>query len=333
MLIIGRRKPNKGEEFGGVVVLYELFLDYFDREQIAYEVIDLNWRNYPSKMIFVLVIYFVLAKAILFSSHKKISFHGTTTDFTYYAPFVVFLSKLLDKRVTLRKFGGTFDQYYKKLGFVKKALVRYALQKADCVFYETKYLVRNLNYLNSNSVWFPNTRKAPKANTSDKFNGNIIFLGHVKKEKGIRELVDAANALNKYYNVDIYGPVVDNYLINQIEHSKASYKGIVQPDNVIKTLANYDVLALPSYSEGYPGVIIEALSVGLPIVATKLPSIKEIIKDGENGYLTEAKDSNALKEAFMRFDDNSYKIMKFRALDLFSQFDQEKVMRKVKKFL
>lgn len=333
MLLIGRRKPYKGNDFGGVVILYELFLKYFEDNGITYKDIDLNWRNYPNKAVFLLTIYGVLFKEVLFSEHQRISFHGTTTDFTYYAPLVVFFTKIMGKRITLRKFGGNFDQYYEGLNIFTKSLVTYALKNADTVFYETKYLVNRFKQFNQNSVWFPNIRKSTTKKTSKNYKRKVVFLGHVRKEKGIRELVEASNNLNGSYDIDIYGPIVHHELKRLIKESGVSYKGVLQPDHVVDTLASYDVLILPSYREGYPGVIIEALSVGMPVIATDLPSINEMVEDGKNGFLVEPQNPKIIEKKILKFDQELYEKMRAEALRSFVNFDQEKVMQKILPYL
>lgn len=65
------------------------------------------------------------------------------------------------------------------------------------------------------------------------------------------------------------------------------YKGELQPSEVVLTLKQYDVLIFPSHyeGEGCPGILVEALSVGLPIIASNWKYNDEFIIDGVNGFL------------------------------------------------
>ena len=56
-----------------------------------------------------------------------------------------------------------------------------------------------------------------------------------------------------------------------------------------------DILLLPSYNEGLPYVIIEALASGLPIISTDVGGIPEVIENGQNGYIIKSGDVNALR--------------------------------------
>ncbi|MFB6178303.1 MAG: glycosyltransferase family 4 protein [Halorientalis sp.] len=67
-------------------------------------------------------------------------------------------------------------------------------------------------------------------------------------------------------------------------------------DDVPNVLAASDVLALPSFREGTPRVITEAMASGLPVVATDIAGVPEQVEDGENGYLIPTGDADALAE-------------------------------------
>ena len=175
----------------------------------------------------------------------------------------------------------------------------------------------------------PNPRPTPeKRRDNRQFQRRFIFLGHVRKEKGILELLTAADRLGDQYEIDIYGDMVDR-VEEQIEQSKANYKGVLKPQDVTKTLMQYDVLVLPSFweGEGYPGVVIEALSVGLPVVASSLQGIREIITDGESGLLIEPKNVEQLVEAMGSFNAENYPAYSQKALERFSAFDSKNVTR------
>jgi len=60
-----------------------------------------------------------------------------------------------------------------------------------------------------------------------------------------------------------------------------------------------DVFVLPSLSEGFPNVILEAMTCGLPIVATRVGGIPDVIKNGVHGYLVEAKRPDEIAEKIL----------------------------------
>ena len=76
------------------------------------------------------------------------------------------------------------------------------------------------------------------------------------------------------------------------------YKGILTHEQVSAKLISYDALILPTFyeGEGYPGVILEAYSHGLPVIATRWRSIPEIV-DEESGLLISVRSPEALAQA------------------------------------
>ena len=72
--------------------------------------------------------------------------------------------------------------------------------------------------------------------------------------------------------------------------------GNVSNENVLTLINKSDVLVLPSLSEGFPRVILEGMLCGIPIVASNVRGIKEIIEDGKNGFLFKARDAFQLSD-------------------------------------
>lgn len=66
-----------------------------------------------------------------------------------------------------------------------------------------------------------------------------------------------------------------------------TYRGVLQPNEVISTLQKYDALIFPSHydGEGCPGILVEALSASLPIIASDWKYNSEFVKNGINGFL------------------------------------------------
>jgi glycosyltransferase involved in cell wall biosynthesis len=85
-----------------------------------------------------------------------------------------------------------------------------------------------------------------------------------------------------------------------------NYCGEVSAEEVLRRLPDYDLLLLPSYREGYPGIIIEALSVGMPVISTNVGGIPEIIENGRNGILVEPSDVERLVKAIRSVDESNY---------------------------
>ena len=141
----------------------------------------------------------------------------------------------------------------------------------------------------------------------------IGYVGRLLPEKGIETFLDAAVlVLDKYKNVKfyIYGEEIyddalkGNYtdaLGKKIDHlvlgNAVTLKGFVFPQNTI--YESIDMFVMPSHriGESCPMVILESWSSGVPVIATNVGGIPELIVDGETGYLISPKDPQAIADA------------------------------------
>ena len=73
--------------------------------------------------------------------------------------------------------------------------------------------------------------------------------------------------------------------------------------------------------EGYPGIILEAFSVGMPVISTHWNSIPEIVMHNENGLLVPIKDTECLKKGILYFNKSNYLKFRTKAIKSFDQFD------------
>jgi glycosyltransferase involved in cell wall biosynthesis len=134
----------------------------------------------------------------------------------------------------------------------------------------------------------------------------FVFVGHVKPTKGIAEIIEASKNLPaRDFSVDVYGPLQDGVTQSWFTNTLVKYCGPLASEDVIKTLARYDVLLLPTYfdGEGYPGVILEAYCAGIPVISTNWGGIPEIVTV-ETGILVKPRDSAALVKAMRMLMDS-----------------------------
>ena len=132
----------------------------------------------------------------------------------------------------------------------------------------------------------------------------MIFVGRLHPIKGLHYLIEAMRIIHQKYpksRLLIVGDGEDrNNLENLVKklnlNKYVSFIGMVPNETVPEYMVASDVFVLPSLSEGFPTVILEAMASGIPIVATKVRGVPEIIKDGENGFLVEPRNSEEIAE-------------------------------------
>jgi glycosyltransferase involved in cell wall biosynthesis len=135
-----------------------------------------------------------------------------------------------------------------------------------------------------------------------------VYVGGLVETKGMKELVAAAEPLlKKHERFQLVcvgaGPAQDRLiaLARRVGRKGAVVlPGRVMPDEVPRFLQAADFLVLPSYSEGMPQAVLEAMNCGLPVVATRVGGVPEAVLDEETGLLVEAKNVDQLQEAMER---------------------------------
>lgn len=106
---------------------------------------------------------------------------------------------------------------------------------------------------------------------------NVIYVGHVKREKGILEILEVASKVNDII-FHLVGPVSDE--INEINLPlNVICYGRVEHTDAINMMSTADVFLFPSYTEGFSMVMLEAMAVGLPIIASNVGANRDMIEE------------------------------------------------------
>lgn len=125
----------------------------------------------------------------------------------------------------------------------------------------------------------------------------FVFIGRYERRKGVEELNAILIKLEQSLNFEFHfiGPIPDNKRLNS---TKIRYHGMVKDDTIIKKiLGEADVLVCPSYSEGMPTVILEAMSQKCAIIATDVGAVSLLVNN-KTGWLIPAANIRALEIAF-----------------------------------
>ncbi len=140
----------------------------------------------------------------------------------------------------------------------------------------------------------------------------ILFVGELKKVKGLEYLIEAFKKINqRFVNSKLLlvgGGLEKENLENIVKknnlQNKIIFVGRIANQEVCEYMIGSDVFVLPSLSEGFPLVILEAMASGLPIVATKVRGLSEILKDNKNGFLVDPKNSEDLFQRILILLEN-----------------------------
>jgi glycosyltransferase involved in cell wall biosynthesis len=135
----------------------------------------------------------------------------------------------------------------------------------------------------------------------------VLFIGWLEREKGVEELLIACRELAPRYEFTVMIAGDGHYSAEAREtvrswglSGRVEFGGWLDEPAVREALASHDILVLPSWSEGLPNVMIEAMSAGLAVVTTRVGSIPDYATDEEHALLVEPRDSRALAGAMAR---------------------------------
>ena len=132
----------------------------------------------------------------------------------------------------------------------------------------------------------------------------FVFLGRAERRKGIIELNAVLKKLiadNKPFRFEFVGPIPPG---NKIQHPSIIYHGEIRDTKKIKAiLSRQDVLVCPSWSEGFPNVILEGMACGLAVIATNVGAVAAMVSD-KNGWLIEPANKEQLEAALIHAIDS-----------------------------
>jgi glycosyltransferase involved in cell wall biosynthesis len=130
----------------------------------------------------------------------------------------------------------------------------------------------------------------------------LLFVGRLAREKGLLDLLEAASMIvaDRQFEITIVGegPAAEEAeaLTQRLGISeRVRFMGF--QEDVRPFLARAALLALPSYSEGIPRVVMEAFAAGVPVVGTRIPGLEELVQSGQTGLLVPLGDVAALAGA------------------------------------
>ena len=172
----------------------------------------------------------------------------------------------------------------------------------------------------------------------------IGFIGRIVREKGIIELINAFQNVLKEVKKTHLIIIGDSLESDRDLNAKGEVQDLIDNfnlrenirftgyrNNINELLEAVDVFALPSYREGMPRSIIEAMAMGKPVVATNIRGCREEVVDGKTGYLVPVKNVEKLALAILNIlqdEQVAHKMGREGRIRVEKLFDEEKVLEK-----
>ena len=142
---------------------------------------------------------------------------------------------------------------------------------------------------------------------------HLLYMGVLIPAKGVADLLQSLNCLQATrtdveLKLEICGIGSEEEKLKQYvcEHSLekvVKFNGWVSGERKVQMLRKANLLVLPSYTEGLPIAVLEAMSYGMPIISTQVGDLAELVKDGVNGYLIQPGNIEALSKCILLMTD------------------------------
>ncbi len=261
---------------------------------------------------------------ILFKKRKEydiVHFHGASLPLMSNILLLKLYRKKIIAKVAAANLGteaGSLKGRYSLLGKILISL----LKKVDCFIaiseeikkgllidgYDQNKIVRIPNFIDT-KAFYPVNKKLRNNFKKKLFLPDkkiITFSGRLVERKGIHILLQSFAMVVKKHK-DIFLIILGGgYLKKNLKDQSQAF-GIVKNikfcgfvTNIYEYLNATDIYIFPSFQEGFPNAVLEAMACGLPVIATKIGVVVDIIKDGENGLLVESGNKNELANALKK---------------------------------
>jgi len=242
--------------------------------------------------------------------HVHTSSYGSFTR----KSLVILLARLFGKKVIIHMHGAGFAVFYQKMSAPLKWATRNILRCSDVLIALSRQWQNDLyeicQHPDIRVLYNPTVLKNPSfiehRPEPVKHNGvkigkdqpeletaplvHFLFMGRLGQRKGVYDIIESVSRV-KSDNVQIhlYGDGEIDEIKRRILAAGVSHKvmvhGWIEGSQKDSTFRQANVLLLPSYHEGLPISVLEALAYGLPVLATDVGGIAEAVEDGVNGYL------------------------------------------------
>jgi glycosyltransferase involved in cell wall biosynthesis len=272
---------------------------------------------------------------------------GAIKDFV-----VISLARPFVWRVVAHMRGGHFGRFYRSANPIIKLLVRWYLLKCDRLIVQSESLKEQFFNIFPESRIFvvPNPASGEFFNLKPNLKGkNILFVGHLSKAKGWTDLlkvlpevlkihqdarvIAVGSKIKKETNIlwlknEDPDEVFEEYIRkNHLEDRFEFYENIYRKEKV-EIFKRASLFVLPSYSEGFPMAVLEAMACGLPVISTNVGAIPEFLPK-ENPIL-EPGDLEGLKGAILKLLNDESLRLKLSKInrEKAREFEEDKVRKR-----
>lgn len=318
------KRSDKSQSCGGIAHWTKMIYDYsVNRDDIQISIIDTLpwWRSINKLPVWKRIfgggfqLLFHLSKLCLLLSAKRIDVIHLTTSGQFGIArdiSVLLVAKIFKIPVIYHIRFGRIHQIA-KIKNLEWQMISYVIKNAHTVIaidLTTKETI-NKHLPTVNIKLIPNCiniSNLPTPNIFEALPKIALFAGWAIPSKGITELVEAWSQLKcQEWELHIVGPIEKSYkqaLIKQYQPKDIKFLEEIPHNKTIQLMAECDLFVFPSYTEGFPNAVLEAMALGKAIIATNVGAIPEMLDRG-CGELIQPKNIQSLKMALQLLFNNN----------------------------
>lgn len=298
VLVVGSSLADKG----GIVTVMKNINDSSISKEFTMDMVATYITGSALKRVSIFVSgFFRFLLKLLTNRPDVLHIHMSYKGSFYRKSLFVLVAKTFSIPVIVHVHGSSFKDFYAGLSEGQKKYCRFILNKCDKLVVLSKEWYQYFSSLVPNGKVQVLYNGVTKSNFTLQKKNNVppiaLFMGRLGKRKGTYDLIEAIKLLKengikgKFLlagdgEIEEVNKLIDTYQL----HEYVETLGWINGDQKKSLLKTSDLLVLPSYNEGLPMAILEAMDYGLPIVSTPVGGIPEVIKDDENGYLVKPGD-------------------------------------------
>jgi glycosyltransferase involved in cell wall biosynthesis len=261
---------------------------------------------------------------------------------------ILYYLKLVSKKIVLHFHAGGINQIFNKVTKAEASFIKSAFKNVDAVIVLSDWLKKEVQWCSPKKIFVVGNgiddvfeTYLPKPTCSLV---SFLFVGNLKKEKGIFTLLKAAlilkNAGERFiirfmgsFHNDEERQAFFRFVEDQSLNGSIEYLGAKSGDDKWKEFQNTDAFCLPTFeTEGMPVSILEAMMFQLPVITTNWRGIPDLVRHGENGLLFEPQNETELAACMERLinsaEDRSRMGVQAR-IDFIQNYTVERHLRKM----
>jgi len=326
ILLVGPLPPPAG---GIATVVSDLLKSQLTKDFKIVHVDNSTKRpvNKKGKIDFLNVLCFIgqlfsfLGKLIYYRPHMVQIETSSGISFLKNSMFIL-LAKLAHRKIVISIHGSgqRFIEHYRAFPTIARTATRFLLSQCDAVrvlseqwvndFLSEFGLKKDIVWAIPNGVRIEDLQGKPSS-ARDSEGLTLLYVGWVGAEKGVFDLLESMSLLVDRgcdFNLFIVGPEIapgdldkTKEIVTQRRlNDRVKVLGERSRGEVLAYYRNSDIFVLPSYTEGLPMTVLEAMGSGLPVISTSVGAIPEVVEDGINGFLLKPGDINGLASSVQR---------------------------------